>query len=95
MHVTLSMLASSASDNSDTQKQLLQVLGRANNLENLEKYYDTTLTDYEVGKISNKIMSLELYSDYYRNMTSAKYTRNVNELSSFLEEQRKHLQVWK
>ena len=62
MHITLSMLASSASDNSDTQKQLLQVLGRTNNLQNLEKYYDTTLTDYEVRKMT-QIMSLESYLD--------------------------------
>ena len=63
MHITLSMLASSASDNSDTQKQLLQVLGRTNNLQNLEKYYDTTLTDYEVRKMT-QIMSLESYLDF-------------------------------
>ena len=49
MHITLSMLASSASEKSITQKQLLQVLGRTKNLEHLEKYYETTLTDYEVG----------------------------------------------
>lgn len=48
MHVTLSMLASSATEKSITQKQLLRVLGRGQNLENLEKYYETTLADYLV-----------------------------------------------
>ena len=52
MHIALSMLASSATENSTTQKQLLQILGRTKNLENLEKYYQTTLADYEVGKTS-------------------------------------------
>ena len=51
MHVTLSMLASSASESSVTQKQLLDVLGRTENLENIEKYYETTLNDYAVRKI--------------------------------------------
>ena len=42
------MLASSATENSDTQKQLLGVLGRTKTLHSLENYYQTTLTDYEV-----------------------------------------------
>ena len=51
MHVTLSMLASTASESSVTQKQLLDVLGRTENLENIEKYYETTLNDYAVREI--------------------------------------------
>ena len=51
MHVTLSMLASTASENSVTQKQLLDALGRTENLENIEKYYETTLNDYVVREI--------------------------------------------
>ena len=51
MHVTLSMLASTASENSMTQKQLLDALGRTENLENIEKYYETTLNDYVVREI--------------------------------------------
>ena len=58
MHVTLSMLASTASENSVTQKQLLDALGRTENLENIEKYYETTLNDYLVRE-SQKI---RLYS---------------------------------
>jgi len=71
MHITLSMLASSASDNSDTQKQLLHVLGRTNNLENLEKYYETTLTDYERNsaktfKFGNKVWTTK---DFFSSST--------------------------
>ena len=42
------MLASSATENSDTQTQLLDALGRTKTLHSLENYYQTTLTDYEV-----------------------------------------------
>ena len=49
IHVTLAMLASSATDKSVTQIELLRVLGRTKNLEHLEKYYESTLTDYEVS----------------------------------------------
>ena len=48
IHVTLAMLASSATENSGTQKQLLDALGRTKTLHSLENYYQTTLTDYEV-----------------------------------------------
>lgn len=87
------MLASSASDNSDTQKQLLQVLGRTNNLQNLEKYYDTTLTDYEVRKMT-QIMSLESYLDLYSVMIITKKPK-YDWIDFILEEQRKHIQVRK
>ena len=52
------MLASTASENSVTQKQLLDVLGRTENLESIEKYYETILNDYMV----REILKIWLYS---------------------------------
>lgn len=69
MHITLSMLASSATENSDTQTQLLHALGRTKNLELLERYYQSTLSDYEKNmqdtfKFGNHIWTTkELFSN--------------------------------
>jgi len=92
MHVTLSMLASSASDNSDTQKQLLQVLGRTNNLENLEKYYDTTLTDYERNsgntfKFGNKVWTTKEFFSRLNNTYLQALDKNYKTGFSFLEDE--------
>ena len=42
------MLAASATDKSETQKQLLQALGRTRYLQGLEGYYESILSEYEV-----------------------------------------------
>jgi len=92
MHVTLSMLASTASENSVTQKQLLDVLGRTENLENIEKYYETTLNDYlknsaTTFKFGNKIWTTkDLYSkvnDTYLEKLDRSYKTGF----SFLEDE--------
>ena len=55
------MLASTASENSVTQKQLLDALGRTENLENIEKYYETTLNDYLVrGNSENLVVFVKI-----------------------------------
>jgi len=91
MHIALSMLASSATENSTTQKQLLQILGRTKNLENLEKYYQTTLADYEKNsantfKFGNKVWtSKDLFAeinDTYLEALDTKYKTGF----SFLED---------
>merc|ERR1711944_7632 len=92
MHVTLSMLASSASESSVTQKQLLDVLGRTENLENIEKYYETTLNDYAKNsaatfKFGNKVWTTkDLFSkvnDTYLQKLDTSYKTGF----SFLEDE--------
>lgn len=91
IHVTLAMLASSATENSDTQKQLLGVLGRTKTLHSLENYYQTTLTDYEKTstntlKFGNKLWTTEelftKINDTYLLSLDEKYKTGF----SFLEE---------
>jgi len=92
IHVTLAMLASSATDDSDTQTQLLNALGRTKTLQSLEKYYQSTLTDYEKTsastlKFGNKLWTTkELFSainDTYLQSLDEKYKTGF----SFLEDQ--------
>ena len=48
LHTALAMLTSASTDNSTTQEELLNALGRTRNLAILEGRYKGVLEDYEV-----------------------------------------------
>ena len=48
LHITLAMLTAASTDNSTTQNELLNVLGRVRNIKELSEAYRDVVEEYEV-----------------------------------------------
>lgn len=93
LHVALAMLTSGATESSKTQRELLDVLERSENIQGLESYYHGIFQDQKTDKVNdedfpltigNKIWTSERYfpsiSASYVETTSRNYDADVEPL---------------